>query len=62
MTAQEYKAAFAAGRSAFARREPTTANPYRPGRVHPLDPPPDPHKTLMAAMWLRGWQKGQAES
>ena len=61
MSAQEFKAAHDAGRAAFARREPTSSNPYRPERVHPLEPLPE-HQALLAAMWLRGWQKGQAES
>ena len=57
MTTQEFKSAYDAGRAAFNRGEPTTANPFRPVRVHPLDPPPDPHTSMLAAVWLRGWQK-----
>lgn len=56
MSTQEAKAAYDAGRAAFARGEPTAANPYRPARVHPLHPQ-DPHQMMLAALWLRGWQK-----
>lgn len=57
MSTQEFKSAYAAGRAAFAKGEPSTTNPYRLARVHPLDPPPDPHTAMLAAVWLRGWQK-----
>lgn len=61
VSAQEFKSAFDAGRAAFRRGEPTTANPHRLERVHPMAPPPDPHQTMLAAVWLRGWQKGVSE-
>lgn len=57
VTAQEFKAAFDAGRAAFAAEQPTSTNPYRPERVHPLDPPPAQRQTVLAATWLRGWRK-----
>lgn len=57
MSAQEFKAAYDAGRAAARRGDPTAWNPHRLERVHPLDPPPDPHQSMLAAVWLRGWQK-----
>lgn len=60
MSVQEAKAAYDAGRAAFARGETPAANPYRPAKVHPLEQI-DPHQQVLAAVWLRGWQKDRPE-
>jgi len=63
--ARELKAAFEAGRAAFAKGRPPTENPYRRTSVHPTDPAPDTGQAVLAMVWLRGWQKdrpGEAPS
>lgn len=59
MSAQEFKAAFDAGRAAAVRGEKLETNPYSLAKPpHPLDPPPDRRRTLLAGTWVRGWRKG----
>lgn len=58
MSAQEFKAAYDAGRAAHKAKQPTRANPYQPSApAHPLAESPGPKAMLLAQMWLRGWHK-----
>ncbi|MEU1432139.1 hypothetical protein ABZ412_34235 [Nocardia sp. NPDC005746] len=70
MSSQDYRDALAAGRAAYGRGEPTTANPYataaRAGMtvrdivVEQRDPSEvNPRGAALARLWLTGWQSGR---
>ncbi|PSR63990.1 MULTISPECIES: hypothetical protein [Nocardia] len=70
MSAQEYLDARNAGRAAFDRGEPTTANPYAAAARAGLSyrdivvdgadiAEANPKATRLARLWLAGWQSGR---
>ncbi|MFE2994265.1 hypothetical protein ACFXG4_04945 [Nocardia sp. NPDC059246] len=70
MSSEDYRAAHAAGRTAYDNGEPPTANPYaaasRAGMtardivVEQRDPAEvNPRAATLARLWLTGWQSGR---